>query len=142
LIGAKRRLLTILLGYGAACLASGIIVAAAFLLFDPVSPSNAINLPSIADILGISIIITGLVAIKAALPALLAVIYSEIQPVRSRSYFIAAGFVTGGFTPAFQYLDLWYYGLGMGFGPIAGLIYWYIAGRNAGIVLASKPTVT
>jgi hypothetical protein len=73
-----------------------------------------------------------LIGIYAALPALLAVTIGEVRRIQHRLYYIIAATLIGMGLPVFVGLDRWYILVGLGFGPVAGLIYWFVAGRNAG----------
>ena len=73
-----------------------------------------------------------LIGMYAALPALVAVVIGEVRAIRHRLYYIVAATLIGMALPVVVGLDRWYILVGLGFGPVAGLIYWFVAGRNAG----------
>ena len=117
------RLLLILTGYGLASLASGIVVATVFYVSEG-DPHM--------EYLGLVGLVTVLIAMYAALPAAIAVVLAEALSWRWRLYYIAVACVIGMGLPLFVGLHWGYVLLGLGFGPVAGMIYWLLAGRRAG----------
>ena len=120
-----KRLFFILLGYGLATIASGVVVGLIY--------SYASNTMT-NEIIGIVLIAILFIGIYAALPALLTVIAGEVLRLRMRIYYMIAATLIGMALPAVVQLDYWFIAVGLGFGPVAGLIYWATAGRNAGYV--------
>jgi hypothetical protein len=118
------RVLLILLGYGLATVASGVTVG---LVFAFVEETMASDMP---ELIMLAIMLIG---IYAALPALLAVTIGEVRTIQHRLYYIAAATLIGMALPVVVGLERWYILVGLGFGPVAGLIYWFVAGQRAGL---------
>jgi hypothetical protein len=118
------RLVFILLGYALATVASALVVTAAFCASDPPRPD---------DVPGIFALITMLIGIYAALPATVAVAIGEIRPIRSRLYYMVVGSFIGTGLPIYVQIETWFIAIGLLFGFVAGLIYWGVAGRKAGV---------
>lgn len=116
------RLLLILTGYGLASLASGIVVATVFYASEG-GPHM--------EYLGLVGLVTVLIALYAALPAAIAVVLAEALSWRWRLYYIAVACLIGMGLALFVQLPYGYVLLGLGFGPVAGMIYWGLAGRSA-----------
>ncbi len=135
------RLFAILFGFFAACLVAGMIVIGAVLfpefsdLGDGVIDSNAINM-----VLGLGFIfISGF----ALVPALIVVTITEAFHIRSALAYAAGGAVIGmacylGLVPfdpetlRFDGIVRRHLEIMTGAGIVAGLVYWMVAGRNAG----------
>jgi hypothetical protein len=144
------RLFVILFGFLAACLLAGMIVVGAVLYPEfsdlgngPIDP-NAFNI-----VLGFGFIfISGF----ALLPALIVVLITEAFHIRSALAYAVGGAVVGlacylGLIP-FDTSTLRFDGIVRrhleimtGAGIVAGMIYWMIAGRNAGAWRAPPPPV-
>ena len=118
------RLFLILLGYGLATIASGVFVGVIFTFAEKTMASE------VPGIIAFAIVLIG---IYAAAPALVTVAIGEVASIRRRLYYIAAATLIGMVLPVLVGLDHWYILVGLGFGPVAGMIYWVIAGRNAGL---------
>ena len=118
-----KRLFFILLGYGLATIASGVVVGLIF--------SYATNAMT-NEIFGIVVIAILFIGAYAALPALLTVIAGEVLRLRTRVFYMVAATLIGMALPVVVQLDYWFIAVGLGFGPVAGLIYWATAGRAAG----------
>ena len=116
------RLILILLGYGLATVASGVTVSLIFAFAEKTMASEIPGLIAFAIML---------IGIYAALPALVTVIIGEIRTIRRRLYYIIAATLIGMVLPMIVGLDHWYILVGLGFGPVAGMIYWAVAGRRA-----------
>lgn len=119
-----KRLVLILLGYGLATLASGAVVTGVYCATDP---------PWLRDLPGIFVLITLLIGIYAALPAVIAVAVGEVMPIRRRLYYMVIGCLIGTGLPLYVQLEWWYVPVGFVFGFAAGLIYWSVAGQRAGL---------
>ena len=107
-------MMRILWGYTLASAASGLVVAC-------------------VTALPLFFIIMGLILFYAAAPAALAILAAERFDVRTPAYYCAVATVIG------VALPWWVSGreaalliTGLLFGPVAGSIYWRIAGRHAG----------
>ncbi len=118
-----KRLLLVLLGYSLATLASAIVVGVIFTIDEN---------QTIGQLFGVIAFTAMLIGIYAAVPAGITVIASEIVPWRGRLIFIIAATLIGAVLPIIVGLPHWYILVGIGFGPVAGLIYWSVAGRSAG----------
>ncbi|HEY3792473.1 MAG TPA: hypothetical protein VGM09_11630 [Bradyrhizobium sp.] len=133
------RLFVILFGFLAACLVAGIIVVGAVLVpefsdFGPID-QNALNI-----VLGFGfIVISGF----ALVPAMIAVAITEAFYVRSALTYATGGALAGlacylglvPFDPAtlqFEGIVRRHLEIMTGAGIVAGVVYWMIAGRNAG----------
>jgi hypothetical protein len=135
------RLIVILFGFLAACLVAGMIVVAA-VLFPEFSDldSRAIDPNAINVVIGFGFIfLSGF----ALLPAMLVVLITEAFYIRSLLAYALGGAVVGlacylglvPFDPATLHFDgiiRRHLEIMTGAGIVAGLIYWMIAGRNAG----------
>jgi hypothetical protein len=119
-----KRILLILAGYSLATIASGIVVGTVFYVFNGDASMNPFGLIAFAIVM---------IGIYAALPAFLFVAVGEAMALQFRLYYIAAACLIGMVLPVVVDLNHWYVLLGLGFGPVAGMIYWYIAGRRAGL---------
>jgi hypothetical protein len=120
------RLALILLGYGLACIASAVVVGCIY----SVAENERFN-----QLPGIIAFTTMLIAIYAALPAGFTVGTSEIMRLQAKWHYLLAATLIGAVLPVIVGLPHWYILVGIGFGPVAGLIYWVIAGRSAGFRL-------
>lgn len=118
-----RRILLILAGYALATVASGIFVGTVYYAVDGDPSMNPLGLIAFAIIM---------IGIYAALPALVFVAVGEGAAFRWKLYYIAAACLIGMALPVVVELHRWYILLGLGFGPVAGMIYWSVAGRRAG----------
>ena len=120
-----KRLLFIFLGHGLASAASGVVVAIAYQF-------SIGKIPPLADIPSILFMISALIAEFAAPPALLVVLFGEAKSVRNLPCYAAAGCLIGVGIPIYLGMDILFHVIGFAFGPVAGAIYWQVAGRNAG----------
>ena len=141
------RFLEILLAYVAAC------VAGAAVLVFATAPLALVYWPALPSALLLVAYGAGLIALSAALPAVLVVLYAERQCKRSRAFYAVAGGLVGLFAsvvlfamsvmnPARKMSSMtvestaWFapfFALMMVAGTCAGLVYWAIAGRRAGL---------
>jgi hypothetical protein len=117
LMAGFQQLARILAGYAVASFASGIAVAVAI--------GNPMAAPFIAL----------MIAAYAAAPSLAAILLGEFKPVRSVRYYVVAGTIIGTGLPLVLMgrSDAFLPIVGLCFGPVAGAIYWWIAGRRAGV---------
>jgi hypothetical protein len=136
------RLFAILFGFLFACLAAGMIVVGAVLFpeFSDLSMGGTIDQSALNVVLGFGFIfISGF----ALLPALIVVLITEAFYIRSVLAYAVGGAVVGAacylglvpFDPATLHFDgivRRHLEIMTGAGIVAGLIYWMIAGRNAG----------
>jgi hypothetical protein len=123
------RVLLIIAGHLLASLVTGYVVYSALLL----SPTGGIGQDATAGGIAFGLMVTMFVAYFAALPASLVIAAAELKSLRMWWYYAVAGSLIGlglgwMFSP-----PPWFPWLGLGFGPVAGLIYWAIAGRKAGL---------
>jgi hypothetical protein len=85
------------------------------------------------DLLGYGLFITFFVTYFAAAPAAATVALGEYSSIRRWWYYALAGSAIGfGLGSMFKPPEFFPW-LGLGFGPVSGLIYWAVAGRNAGL---------
>lgn len=85
-------------------------------------------------------VVSLIITIFAALPALFAIIFAQYNAIKSGLYFITIATLVGASLPYvfFEYFGGGrdpYFGLtivGIILGPFAGLIYWQVAGKSAG----------
>ena len=136
------RLFVILFGFLAACLVAGLIVVGAVLFpeFSDLSMGGAIDQSALNVVLGFGFIfLSGF----ALLPALIVVLITEAFYVRSVLIYAVGGAIVGAacylglvpFDPATMQFDgivRRHLEIMTGAGIVAGLVYWMIAGRNAG----------
>lgn len=121
---AVKRLVLILLAYGLASLFTGYMVWASLFL-DP-SRYTGMREPSFG------LFITFMVAWTAGLPAAPTIAISEFKGWRMAWLYATAGSLIGlGLGSLFQ-PPTWFPWLGLGLGPVSGLIYWAIAVRWTG----------
>ena len=123
LIHLLKRIILVFSGYCLATLASGMFVGGVFHMAED---DGSMTMP------GIMALAVFMIGIYAALPALVFVLVGEGIRIRARLYYVAAACLIGMALPAFVGLEHWYILVGLGFGPAAGLLYWYTAGRGAG----------
>src|SRR6185369_15548747 len=135
------RLFVILFGFLAACLAAGMIVVGAVLYpeFSDLA-TGPIDQGAINIVLGFGFIfLSGF----ALLPALIVVLITEAFYVRSALAYAVGGAIVGAacylglipFDPAtmhFEGIVRRHLEIMTGAGIVAGLVYWMVAGRNAG----------
>jgi uncharacterized membrane-anchored protein len=143
------RLFVILFGFLAACLVAGMIVAFA-VLFPELSDldSREIDQSAVNVVLGFGFIF---VSGFALLPAMLVVLITEAFYIRGLLTYALGGAVVGlacylglvPFDPATMHFDgivRRHLEIVTGAGIVAGVIYWMIAGRNAGAWRGSRRT--
>ena len=91
---------------------------------------------------GFAIVITSFTAYFAASPAALTIALGEYFNLRMWTYYAIAGAAIGlGLGYLFVTTQSYFPWLGLSFGPVAGLIYWAIAGRNAGVAEAKATRI-
>ncbi|MBC8037862.1 MAG: hypothetical protein H7X89_11670 [Rhizobiales bacterium] len=123
------RLFFILVGYGLASIASGIVVGVIYFWSDLAKQPSFFGLMS--EIIFFCTIVAYFIAIFAALPALAVVLCGEWRALRSLGYYAVAGCLIGVALPiVVGFKDL--IAVGLACGPVAGAIFWRVAGRNAG----------
>ncbi len=125
-----KRLAFILLGFALASIASGIVVA--MVQFS----SGILAKPDMASIISegffLIAVVSLFIATYAALPALIVVLFGEFRKIQVWIYYAVAGCLIGGSLPmVVDMAEL--IPTGILFGPFAGLIYWWIAGRRASL---------
>jgi hypothetical protein len=125
-----KRLFFILIGYALASIASGIVVGLVYAWNDIINKPDMHSILSHA--LGICAAVTMFIGVYAALPAAVTVLIGETTANRNKLYYSIAGCLIGGALPIVVGI-MALIPVGLLFGPLAGLIYWRIAGRNAGL---------
>jgi hypothetical protein len=145
------RLFVILLGFVAACLVAGMIVVGA-VLFPELSDlgNGPIDQGGLDIVLGFGFIfISGL----ALLPALIIAVIAEAFSIRSSLAYAVGGGLVGlacylGLVPfdpetmQFEGIVRRHLEIMTGAGIVAGLVYWMVAGRNAGAWRKPTPRLT
>jgi hypothetical protein len=133
---ALLRLAYILLAYFLASLAAGYAVYGALLI----APSDGPGQEASNAGMTFGLMVTLFVAIFASVPASLVIALGEFKTWRMWWYYAIAGALIGfGLGTMFAPPD-WFPMLGLCFGPVSGLIFWGIAGRQAGLA-AQNPRV-
>jgi hypothetical protein len=127
--GAVLRFAIILLAYGAASLAAGYAVYVALLIV----PQGGSGQDAQAGGITFGLMVTMFVAIFAGPLASLVVAWGEFRLWRMWWYYAVAGSLIGCALGTLFAPPFWFPWLGLGFGPVSGLLYWGIAGRNAGL---------
>ncbi len=130
MVTALIRFAIIILAYGLASLAAGYAVYIALLI----APADGLGKDAYQSGITFGLVIAMFVAMFAALPASAVVAVGEFRSWRMWWYYAIAGAVIGAVLGNMFMPPLWFPWLGLGFGPVSGLIYWGIAGRNAGLV--------
>lgn len=120
-----KRFLLILLGHVLASVTSGVVVFIAYQF-------SVGKIPSLTDIPTILFVISVLIAAFAGPPAFLVVLIGEAKSVRNLAYYAVAGCLIGFGIPLYLGMEILFQVIGLAFGPVAGAIYWRVAGRNAG----------
>jgi hypothetical protein len=135
------RLFAIFFGFAAACLVAGFVIVFALLFPEMTDLSlEPMNQDTINIILGFGFV---LVSGFALLPALIAVLITEAFYIRNILAYAVAGGLAGlccylGFIPfdtvswSFDGIVRRHLEVMVGAGILGGVIYWMIAGRNAG----------
>ena len=142
------RIIVVCFAFCAACAVAGAVIVAA-VLFPEMSD---VRLGSEQDTLAVALAF-GFVFVSgfALLPALIAVLVTEGFSIRSVLFYAAAGAVVGAIcylglvdfdprTMQFSAIDRRHLEIMSGAGVLSGLIYWLIAGRNAGAWRSSRDT--
>jgi hypothetical protein len=125
------RLFFILLGYALAAISSGVVVALCMHLLG--NPAARNGVASWDEFPGMALFISAYIALFAAPFAAAVICAGEWMPIRLKRYYGIAGIVIGLILSVLFYMHNWFPYVGGGFGSVAGLIYWWIAGRRAGI---------
>jgi hypothetical protein len=121
-----KHLLRILVAYLVASIITGYVVDISLLGYSGGAGDDARR-----DILGFGVLVSFFVTFFAACPAAATVAWAEYKGWRMWWYYAVVGSLIGlalgnMFKP--PHFFPW---LGLGFGPVAGLIYWAVAGRHA-----------
>jgi hypothetical protein len=125
---ALLRIVRILIAYALASLAAGYAVYISLL----VMPSAGMGHDASASGISFGLMVTMFVALFAALPAAIVISWGEFRAWRMWWYYAIAGSVIGAVLGKMFIPPHWFVWLGLGFGPVSGLIYWAVAGRTAG----------
>jgi hypothetical protein len=130
------RIFFILLGYALAAISSGYVVALAMVVTGTNMESRAPM--AISDFFATGMLISMFIALFAAPFAAIVVAIGEWWAIRMKRYYGVAGIVIGLILSVMFYMHNWFPYVGGGYGSVAGLIYWWVAGRRAGIVDAEE----
>jgi hypothetical protein len=126
---ALLRTVSIIVAYLLASLAAGYAVHLALLT----EPTGNLGQDATAGGMTFGLMVTVFVIIFASVPASLVVSLGEFKSWRMWWYYAIAGSLIGLALGTMFAPPTWFPWLGLGFGPVSGLIYWAIAGRNAGL---------
>lgn len=126
---ALLRTASIIAAYLLASLAAGYAVHVALLA----EPTGHLGQDATAGGLTFGLMVTVFVIIFASVPASLVISLGEFKSWRMWWYYAIAGSLIGLGLGAMFAPPSWFPWLGLGFGPVSGLIYWGIAGRKAGL---------
>jgi MFS family permease len=122
-----KRIALILLGYGLAALASGFVVV----IVGQLISASVIRSTGLFE--G-GLLVTMFIVLFAAAPAAGVVAVGEAVRLRAWWYYAVGGSVIGGVLGSWL-MDEWQFRyVGLGFGIVAGLIFWAFAGRHAGVL--------
>jgi hypothetical protein len=123
-----KHLFFIFLAYALASVVTGYVVDISLLTYGGVAGDDARK-----DTLGFGLFVAFFVTYFAACPAAATVAVGEFFAIRRWWYYALAGSAIGlGLGTMFKPPEF-YPWLGLGFGPVSGLIYWGVAGRHAGL---------
>jgi hypothetical protein len=129
------RLFFIPLGYALAAISSGFVLALAFAVTTSgVGSRTAMPLNEFFETGWIGSLV---IALVAAPFAAIVVAIGEWAAIRKKRYYAIAGSVIGLILSVVFYLHNWFPFVGGGYGSVAGLIYWGVAGRRAGFTDAA-----
>lgn len=142
------RLVMITIGFIAAAMTAGVLIA---FMTKVITPSEVGQLSDTGFDAGLIILAMALASIAgyvAFFPAMLIIIFSELSQRRSWLYYAICGGVTAALTPLIITLfkdserqsDYETFAMTVAAGMIAGIVYWLVAGRNAGNWLPQKQT--
>lgn len=134
------RLFVVIVAFLAACLAATLVVTGGFLSLDPVAGGTALDDGTLNVLLGVSFIVMSGFAL---VPAMVALAVTEAFSIRSALAYAAGGGLAGLAsylalipfdTTTMRFLGIVRHHLEVmtGAGILAGVVYWTIAGRNAG----------
>ncbi len=138
------RLIAVAVSYVLACIAAGLVVAGSYVVRAYMAgPIEVGQGRLLVETLVVSGFIASFVSIYAFAPAMIAIVVAEIFAIRRALFYAVCGaiagalgyaaFTEGGFTN-----DAAEFGpallLVTGAGIVAGFVYWYFAGRSAGIL--------
>jgi hypothetical protein len=123
-----KHLSRLVFAYLLASLATGIVVYISLLMF----PSGGMGQDAKSGGIGFAFMVSVLVAYFAAAPAALTIAVGEFNLWRMPWYYAIAGSAIGFLLGTMFAPPEWFPWLGLGFGVVAGLIYWVVAGRKAG----------
>lgn len=125
MIAVLRRLLMIYLAYGLAALASGFLVA---------HTEYAIQPAEMITVTGYAFLVSIMIALYAAPFAAATALIGEFRGIRRWWFYAAAGSLTGLVLGLMFKGPQWFPWGGLGYGAVAGLIFWVLAGRRAGLL--------
>jgi hypothetical protein len=128
-----KQIVMIVLGFLAACYFTGTFIAVV-LHFGASEVNAAYKLDLLTSAITLSKIITNLMMI----PAFIFIVIAELVPLRNRAAYVlfagTVGLSLSAITGAWQFIIVGLFG-----GALAGLIYWVIAGRTAGLRKPKTP---
>lgn len=140
MLAILKRLIVIAFGYALASLLTGLVVAVVlavvpngtFVVGPPLGFKSFVQLMLLASFM---------VLMFGSAPALAVILLGERSSVRTPWVYAACGAVIGLLLGLLFRLVNWFPIVGLVAGCAAGLVYWRVAGRNAGALLASQPTL-
>jgi hypothetical protein len=125
IVETLKRIILIVVGYVLAALASGQAVAAAAQFFGP-------RMLQEGRMIDQGLIVGLFIGGFAVVPAAVVVLVGEQVRLRFWAYYAVAGSAIG-CALGWMFMDEWQHRwVGLGFGVVAGLIYWGVVGRQAG----------
>jgi hypothetical protein len=132
-----RRLINIVFAYLIASSSSGLVVAILYRLTHE-EPGTSTFLANFTDLLAVAIF---MISLFAAPPAIVTIMIGEWWHIRRKRYYAIAGTLIGLALGSLFYVVGWFPFVGFGYGAVAGLIYWYIAGQRAGVLETRRASI-
>jgi uncharacterized membrane protein len=129
------RLFFILLGYAPAAISSGFVLALALAVTG--SGFGGRTAMPLNEFFAVGMMASGFIALYAAPFAAIVVAVGEWMAIRKKRYYAIAGSVIGLILSVLFYVENWFPFVGGGYGSVAGLIYWWVAGHRAGFTDAA-----
>jgi hypothetical protein len=125
-----RRLINIVFGYMLAATSSGLVVGSLVHVF----PNGSQTTVDVLEFFSLVSLATVMITMMAAPPAIITIMIGEWWHIRRKRYYAIAGTLIGLALGSLFYMVGWFPVVGFGYGAVAGLIYWYIAGQRAGVL--------
>jgi hypothetical protein len=120
------------IAYGLASFSSGLVVSLCTVIL--VDENATRSMPGIGQFLVTTFIIGVMIALYAGPWAAAVIVFGELKAIRRKRYYGVAGILIGLGVSLLFYTQNWFPYVGAGYGSVAGLIYWWVAGRTAGFV--------